>query len=98
MAAVRGQGLQNAIADAGHYVEVLTEIRELSGDEAARRKAISAYGSEMVARGAQAVRQSVEEAAKAFDLNTVADMLMVRKGHGELEPGGVETMLNQNEG
>jgi len=38
----------------------------------------------MVQRGAQAVRESVEEAAKAFNLDTVADMLMVRKGHGKL--------------
>lgn len=46
---------------------------------------MAAYDAEMVARGAEAVRQSVQEAEKAFDINTVKTMLMMTKGHGRLD-------------
>jgi len=50
----------------------------------------------MVARGAVAVQQSVDEAAKAYNLNTVASMLMARKGHGKIDLEEPENKSNQN--
>jgi 2-polyprenyl-6-methoxyphenol hydroxylase-like FAD-dependent oxidoreductase len=78
---VRGQGLQHAIADAANYVEALLKVRQ-SPDAKTRRQVMAAYSAEVLARGGKAVRDSVEEGEKAFDKDSIARMLMVRKGHG----------------
>jgi len=79
---VRGQGLQNSIVDACQYVDALLEIHSSGEDPAARKRIMMAYDAEMVSRGAEGVLQSVLEAEKAFDQETVKKMLMVTKGHG----------------
>ena len=46
---------------------------------------MSAYDAEMIERGANAVHQSLKEAELSLDINTVNNMLMVRRGHGRVD-------------
>lgn len=41
------------------------------------------YEEEMIRRGGKAVQESLAEAKKSFDLETVKKMLMVTQGHGK---------------
>jgi hypothetical protein len=79
----RGQGFQHSITDVDNYVNALIQLRS-SGSVAASRDVIfEAYDSEMVERGAKAVQQSLIEAEKSLDLETVKKMLMMTQGHGK---------------
>ncbi|UNI13940.1 hypothetical protein JDV02_000627 [Purpureocillium takamizusanense] len=75
----RGQGLQHCITDVRNYVDSLVQVR---GGGAKAAKAMQDFDDEVVARGAKAVRQSLQEAEKSFDLETIRKMLMVTQGHG----------------
>jgi hypothetical protein len=66
-------------------VAALVELNS-SGSEAAQRKEVMGrYDDEMIQRGAKAVQESLAEARKSFDLETVSKMLMATKGHGKSE-------------
>jgi len=75
----RGQGLQHCITDVRNYVDSLVQVRGGGADAA---KAMQDFDDEVVARGAKAVQQSLQEAEKSFDLETIRKMLMVTQGHG----------------
>ncbi|GJN77154.1 hypothetical protein PLIIFM63780_000643 [Purpureocillium lilacinum] len=75
----RGQGLQHCITDVRNYVDSLVQVRGGGADAA---KAMQNFDDEVVARGAKAVQQSLQEAEKSFDLETIRKMLMVTQGHG----------------
>ena len=83
LSADRGQGFQHSITDVAKYVDSLVQLREAGWDAATRARLIGNYDSEMVERGAKAVQQSLQEAEKSLDLETIGKMLMVTKGHGE---------------
>ncbi|KAJ6446716.1 peptidyl-prolyl cis/trans isomerase [Purpureocillium lavendulum] len=74
----RGQGLQHCITDVRNYVDSLVRVR--GGADAA--KVMQELDDEVVARGAKAVQQSLQEAEKSLDLETIRKMLMVTQGHG----------------
>ncbi|KAL1841315.1 hypothetical protein VTJ49DRAFT_7152 [Mycothermus thermophilus] len=76
----RGQGFQHAILDATQYLDALVKIRDAGAKPS---EVIAAYDKDMVERGEKAVTQSLKEAELSMDLNTVNQMLMVRKGHGK---------------
>lgn len=78
---VRGQGLQHAIIDSDKYVKALILLRK-TGDMAMREETMTLYGADVVARGCAAVAQSLSEAEKAMNKDTVSKMLMVTQGHG----------------
>ncbi|KAJ0280619.1 hypothetical protein COL940_006116 [Colletotrichum noveboracense] len=78
---VRGQGLQHAIIDSDKYVKALILLRK-TGDTAMREETMTLYGADVVARGCTAVAQSLSEAEKAMNKDTVSKMLMVTQGHG----------------
>ncbi|KAI8294813.1 hypothetical protein K4K57_012667 [Colletotrichum sp. SAR 10_99] len=78
---VRGQGLQHAIIDSDKYVKALILLRK-TGDTAMREETMTLYGADVVARGCTAVAQSLSEAEKAMNKDTVSKMLMVMQGHG----------------
>ena len=78
----RGQGFQHSITDVAKYVDSLVQLREAGWDAEARARLIGDYDSEMIERGAKAVQQSLQEAEKSLDLETIGKMLMVTKGHG----------------
>ena len=44
---------------------------------------MDAFDDEVVKRGANAVEQSLWEAEKSLDIDTVKQMLMVTRGHGK---------------
>ncbi|KAJ0358587.1 hypothetical protein COL154_008980 [Colletotrichum chrysophilum] len=77
----RGQGLQHAIIDSDKYVKALILLRK-TGDTAMREETMTLYGADVVARGCTAVAQSLSEAEKAMNKDTVSKMLMVTQGHG----------------
>jgi len=79
----RGQGLQHAIEDVKNYVQALLQLSECA-DPAAREKVMSAFDAELIERGAKAVEQSLQEAERSFNIETVGKMLMATKGHGKL--------------
>lgn len=53
----------------------------MRGHAATRREIIAAYDSEVIERGGTAVKQSLQEAEKSFDVELVAKMLMATRGH-----------------
>jgi hypothetical protein len=74
--------MQHAIMDAVNYVEAVTKI--LDGEEGIDKgNLISELDKEMIERGNKAVKQSLEEAAKALDSEMVSKMMMATKGHGQ---------------
>jgi ABC-type arginine transport system permease subunit len=79
----RGQGFQHSITDVDNYVNALIQLRTSDSDAALKAKIFGAYDSEMIERGAKAVQQSLMEAEKSLDLETVKRMLMVTQGHGK---------------
>lgn len=79
----RGQGFQHSITDVDKYVTALTEINKSSSDFVLREKLMAKYEDEMIRRGGKAVQESLAEAKKSFDLETVKKMLMVTQGHGK---------------
>lgn len=76
----RGQGLQNAITDVDNYITALGQLRANAGS---RQEVMTAYDDEVVERGSEAVKQSLSEADKSLDIETVKQMLMMTKGHGK---------------
>jgi hypothetical protein len=74
--------MQHAIMDAVNYVEAVTKIRD-SDESIDKGKLISEMEMEMIDRGNKAVKQSLEEAAKALDSEMVSKMIMATKGHGQ---------------
>lgn len=75
-------GMHHAIMDAVNYVEAVTKI--LGSEEGIEKgELISDLEKEMTERGNKAVKQSLEEAAKALDSEMVAKMMMATKGHGQ---------------
>ncbi|KND93465.1 hypothetical protein TOPH_01954 [Tolypocladium ophioglossoides CBS 100239] len=77
----RGQGFQHCITDVCNYVDGLVKLRD-AGATVDADKVMQDYDDEVVERGAKAVRQSLLEAEKSFDLETIQKMLMVTQGHG----------------
>lgn len=43
---------------------------------------MAAFDTEMIARGAKAVNESLQEARKSLDVETVKKMQMATQGHG----------------
>ena len=80
----RGQGFQHCITDVCNYIDGLVQLRGAAAADANAdaEKVMQDYDDEVVERGANAVRQSLQEAEKSFDLETIGKMLMVTKGHG----------------
>lgn len=50
-----------------------------------REEVLTNYDNEMIRRGARAVQESLAEARKSFDLDTVKKMLMATRGHAKSE-------------
>jgi hypothetical protein len=50
-----------------------------------RQATLAKYDDEMIGRGAKAVQESLAEAKKSFDIETVKKMLMATRGHGKSE-------------
>lgn len=49
-------------------------------DTEKRIEAITAYDIDVIERGSKAVKQSLDEARHSLDMETVENMLMVKKG------------------
>ncbi|KHO01583.1 Aromatic-ring hydroxylase-like protein [Metarhizium album ARSEF 1941] len=81
----RGQGFQHSITDVDNYVKALTGLKTLSSNNARREAVMASYDDEMIRRGAKAVQESLAEARKSFDLDTVKKMLMATRGHAKSE-------------
>ncbi|KAJ6790325.1 hypothetical protein PWT90_06402 [Aphanocladium album] len=79
----RGQGFQHSITDVDNYVNALLQLHTAEGDNVTREDVMSAYDDEVVKRGADAVEQSLCEAEKSLDIDTVKQMLMATRGHGK---------------
>ncbi|KAM3505035.1 hypothetical protein MY10362_003178 [Beauveria mimosiformis] len=81
----RGQGFQHSITDVDNYIKALEHLHANvgAGNKVSRVEVMGAYDDEVVQRGATAVEQSLCEAEKSLDINTVKQMLMATKGHGK---------------
>lgn len=79
---VRGQGLQHALEDASNYVNAMVKLG-YSPDDGLRQEVMTAFDAEMVARGAKAVRESLQEAENSLDVKTIGKMIMATRGHGK---------------
>lgn len=73
-----------AIVDASNYLDTLIKISDHGKISDQVEGLMAAFETEMIARGAEAVRQSLAEAEKAVDPNLVDKMLMVTRGHVRL--------------
>lgn len=72
------------MVDASNYVDVMLKLRDSGADAAAttvREEAMAGFDREILERGNKAVKQSLEEAERSLDVNTVSNMLMVKQGH-----------------
>jgi hypothetical protein len=67
--------------DASNYVDVLLQLRD-SRDTELRGRVMAAFDMEMVERGAKAVNESLQEATKSLNPETVGKMHMATRGHG----------------
>ncbi len=76
--------MQHAITDAKNYIDALLSVAD-HGDAATRTRVMTAYDSEMVERGAAAVKQSLKEAENSLNIDTVSNMLMATHGHGRMK-------------
>lgn len=74
-----------AIVDASNYLDAMLNISKCGKDTTSVGEIFGAYEAEMIPRGAEAVKQSLDEAAKAMDPELVDKMLMVTRGHGRLQ-------------
>lgn len=94
----RGQGFQHSITDVDNYIAVLVRLEAQSNGASmngaptngavtngvpSREELMRAHDNEVIKRGAIAVKQSLLEAEKSMDIETVKNMLMVTKGHGK---------------
>lgn len=73
--------MQHAILDADNYVAAMLRIRD-SQDVDLRQSTMAAFDTEMIARGAKAVNESLQEARKSLDVETAKKMQMATHGHG----------------
>lgn len=74
-----------AIVDASNYLDAMIEIRKCGKDSSKVGGIMEAFEAEMIPRGAEAVKQSLEEAAKAMDPGLIDKMLMATRGHGRIQ-------------
>ncbi|KAJ3496914.1 hypothetical protein NLG97_g2311 [Lecanicillium saksenae] len=79
----RGQGFQHSITDVDNYVNALVQLHAAAGGDVSREDVMGTYDNEVVKRGANAVEQSLCEAEKSLDIDTVKQMLMATRGHGK---------------
>ncbi len=66
-----------------NYVNALLQLHADAGNNLLRADVMDAFDDEVVKRGANAVEQSLCEAEKSLDINTVKQMLMATRGHGK---------------
>lgn len=72
------------IMDAANYVDAMIEISKYGKPSERAESRMAAFETEMITRGAEAVRQSLSEAEKSVDPELVDKMLLATRGHVRL--------------
>lgn len=85
MAPHRAQGLNNALQDAGHYVDMIKSVvseGSRSGDRL--ESAVNAFDEEMFTRGAREIEVSYKQAYATMHWESYMNSPVVKHGHGSL--------------
>lgn len=96
----RGQGLNHCICDVSHLLSALTSI---IGKESTQVDAINAYDAEIVPRGAEEVKCSVENGYMLHDWQKVLESPVFRNGfkpmtgHDEATEDGLKEEMDVSE-
>ena len=77
----RGQGLNNALEDAGNYVEAITSV--LDGKQSLN-DAINAYDEEVLARGKKEIDVSFQQAVAFHRWDMIMESPLAKKGQYKL--------------
>jgi 2-polyprenyl-6-methoxyphenol hydroxylase-like FAD-dependent oxidoreductase len=73
----RGQGLNNALEDAGHYVRAMKDVYSGRNE---LTSAISTYNDDVYQRGKQAIDESREQTYACHHWNKLKDSSIGQKG------------------
>lgn len=76
----RGQGLNNAMADARHLVDAIVSAVD---EKTTLSEAITAYEDEMRPRGAKEVKLSYQQAVASRNFDTIANSPIFKVGHAK---------------
>jgi len=74
--AVRGQGLNHCILDASNLIDTITRIES----DSSRKEEISGYEKELIHRGAEEVKLSVETAMTVHNWSQLMESPLMRHG------------------